>query len=36
LKYVTGADGEQRAAMRTKQDRIVIVLRPTRLEQIAT
>jgi hypothetical protein len=35
LKYVTGTDGEQRAAIRARQDRIVVVLRPTRLEQIA-
>jgi hypothetical protein len=36
LKFVTGTTGEQRAAMRAKQDRIVVVLRPTRSEQIAT
>lgn len=34
LKYVTGSDGEARAAMRSAQERIVIVLKPERLERL--
>lgn len=36
LKYVSGAEGEARAAMRAAQDRVVIALRPERLEELRT
>jgi len=36
LKYVVGSDGETRAAMRAAQERMLIVLRPERLERLGT
>jgi len=36
LKYVSGEEGDERARLRAAQDRIVIVLRPERLEWIRT
>ncbi|SRR6266542_978516 len=36
LKYVTGPSGLSRANMRAAQDRILIVLRPERIEYLST